>query len=128
MLLSRDYYDSPQNDIWAVGCIALQLQWNQDLSNSHLHPFNRSIDEMGKSASTLRKVRQLMDSVGCSQGDRKEQEVRKEQDDRKEQEVRKEQQRGMSVLGLDFVSICLSLHIERRASIGQLLNHPFISQ
>lgn len=34
----------------------------------------------------------------------------------------------MSVLGLDFVSICLCVNVDRRASIGQLLVHPYLAQ
>jgi len=40
----------------------------------------------------------------------------------------KEEQRKMSVLGLDFISMCLSVNIDRRAEIGQLLTHPFLAQ
>ena len=44
MLLSRTNYDSMKNDIWGIGCIALELLTNYDHKNNAYHPYNKEID------------------------------------------------------------------------------------
>lgn len=34
---------------------------------------------------------------------------------------------SMGVLGSEFVALCLSVNLSRRASLSQLLCHPFLS-
>ncbi len=45
MLLSRTNFDSMKNDIWAIGCIALELMSNNDARNSPYHPYNEDLGD-----------------------------------------------------------------------------------
>jgi hypothetical protein len=66
-LLSRNYYESQQNDVWAIGCIALQLHWDHNLRTSAFHPYNRRVEAgTSESSDVLRKVHQLMDIMGLT--------------------------------------------------------------
>ena len=41
MLLSRDNYNSKKNDIWAIGCLTLELLSIIPLDRNKYHPYNR---------------------------------------------------------------------------------------
>jgi serine/threonine protein kinase len=45
MLLSRTNYDSTKNDIWSIGCIALELLTNYEHKNNPYHPYNQALDQ-----------------------------------------------------------------------------------
>lgn len=111
-LLSRNYLDSAMNDVWAIGCMALQLQLEGTVRYSSFHPYNRDTRGwMSESGDILRKVQQLMGSIGLPLPDC----------------PCNEEKKSMSVLGIEFVSLCLTVHLERRASLAQLLSHPYLT-
>ncbi len=45
MLLSRTNYDSMKNDIWAIGCIALELLTGYEPKTNSYHPYNQYIEQ-----------------------------------------------------------------------------------
>ena len=45
-----------------------------------------------------------------------------------EEEKEEKRDRGFGVLSAEFISMCLMVNLERRASMSQLVNHPFLSQ
>ncbi len=75
---------------------------------SPLHPYNRSTEGyMSESTHTLRKVQQLMTTLDIAS--------------------RPTDQQQLTVLCMEFVSLCLAVNLERRASLAQLLSHPFLA-
>lgn len=43
MLLSSNYYNSFKNDVWAIGCITLQLFSSKSIKLSKYHPYNKDL-------------------------------------------------------------------------------------
>ena len=68
---------------------------------------------MSQSSDLLRKIQDLKMTMGLSGV---------------LTEYSEEDKKRISVLGLDFVSLCLSVCLDRRASIDQLAVHPFLAQ
>lgn len=84
------------------------MQMEGPLLNSVMHPYNRNAEgSMSESTTTLKKVQQLINTLGLDP-------------------VPKEKQQ-LTVLCMEFVSLCLAINIERRASLSQLLTHPYIA-
>jgi len=44
MILNEDRFYSQKNDIWAIGCITLQLLVQKSIKLSKYHPYNRNIN------------------------------------------------------------------------------------
>lgn len=58
MLLSKYGHRDCKNDIWAIGCIALQLLTNKQLKDSKIHPYNKIslTDSQMKSSMLIQKL------------------------------------------------------------------------
>lgn len=41
MLLSNNFYNSEKNDIWAIGCLTLQMLSQKSVKFNPFHPYNK---------------------------------------------------------------------------------------
>jgi serine/threonine protein kinase len=108
MILSRGSFRSEKNDIWAIGCIALQFLSSRSVRMSRLHPYNKVMmnDEVGKDSHLREALQKLID--------------RKMWDEEKlEDELLAEE-------AADFIGSCLRLDGERRPTSHELLLHPYL--
>jgi hypothetical protein len=62
MLASKLPHRSDKNDVWAIGCIALQFISSKSLKTSHHHPYNQLVMTESQFQSSI-LVQNLMGKI-----------------------------------------------------------------
>lgn len=98
-------------DIWAIGCLCLQFLSGKSIKISGRHPYNSS-RLVGRQA----KPSPLSD---CLNGII----LRRLRNGERRMEMEE-----MDETAHDFIGRCLQLREEKRPSVGELMEHPFVKE